>query len=159
MKKIIPIVLGVLLFASCGGKNILDEDREFNRDIWNRFTPESFEFQVNNTNDYYNIDLTVAIDTAIYRYRQFPVYLELKSPDGESRRFNGQVDFMERGSWRGEEQGPYRVITGRMRSYMSFNSKGHHTLEVGQTTSQYDLEGIHSIKANIYKVKLDYDKL
>ncbi len=159
MKRLYPIVLGIFFLVSCGGKDILDEEREFGRDIWNRFTPETFEFTVNDIDAYYNVDLTVTIDTALFRYDHFPVYLDLKSPDGESRRFNGQVDFKQLGTWRGEEQGQYRVICGPMRNYMSFNSKGHHTLEVGQTTSQYDLEGIHSVAVHIYKVKLDYDKL
>lgn len=32
-------------------------------------------------------------------------------------------------------------------------------MEVGQATSQYDLEGVHSMGLNIYKVDLDYGDL
>ena len=57
MKKTINtlLLLGILLCTGCGSKNIIDEERTFAGDVWNRFTPEVFEVNVANTDDYYNI--------------------------------------------------------------------------------------------------------
>ena len=68
----ILLTLAVLLCMGCGSKNIIDEERTFANDVWNRFTPEVFEVSVNNTDDYYNIDVTVAADTTVFRYSLLP---------------------------------------------------------------------------------------
>ncbi|MDY6371292.1 MAG: hypothetical protein SPL12_03205, partial [Bacteroidales bacterium] len=40
--KILSLLLASLLFASCGNKVVLDEERTFSS-TWNRFTPQEFE--------------------------------------------------------------------------------------------------------------------
>ena len=125
--------------------------------MWNSVTPEIFEIQVPNNDDYYHIDITVAVDTLLYRYREVPLKLTLKSPAGEQRFFNATVPLQQEGRWRGEQQGRYRVASARIRSYFSFNHAGTHTLEVGQLTSQYNLEGIHSLAVTVTKAKVEYD--
>ena len=47
----ILLTLAVLLCMGCGSKNIIDEERTFANDVWNRFTPEVFDVTVNNTDD------------------------------------------------------------------------------------------------------------
>jgi hypothetical protein len=41
MKKILFAICGVLLLCSCN-KSLLDEERTFDHNVWNRFTPEVF---------------------------------------------------------------------------------------------------------------------
>ena len=150
------VILTFLLLSSCGSKSVLDEEHIFDRNVWNRFTPEQFEFNIQNIEDYYHIDVTVAVDTALYRYKQFPCALTLITPGGEERSFRTAIALKEKERWRGEMKDGYRVVTGRVRSYFSFNSKGVQHLSILQNTSQYDLEGIHSVGINIYKGKIDY---
>ncbi len=157
MKKIIPLLLCALMLASCSNKTILDEERQFDRNIWNRFTPEVFTFNVPDAEGYYNIDITVAIDPSLYRYEEVPLAINLDSPQGESRRILTGVPLKENDRWRGEMTDGYRMVTGRIRSYFSFNSKGAYRMEVGQQTSQYDLEGMHSVAVHITKTKVDYN--
>lgn len=145
-------------FASCG-KHILNEEREFSEDIWNRFTPEVFETHVGNIDAYYNIDLTVSIDTAIFRYTSLPLTVNIYSPNGEHRMFYSEVPLKENGRWKGEIDDGRRKASTHVRTFFSFNGKGEHRIEIGQATSQYDLEGIHSIELDIYKIKLDYGDL
>ena len=159
MKELTIALLGVCLFCSCGNKKILDESHTFDRNIWNRFTMEEFSFNVPNIDNYYNIDITVAVDTIRYRYDMVPIAVNLISPDGEKRRILTSVALKEKGRWRGEMQDGYRTAQGRVRSYFSFNHKGQHRMEVGQQTSQYDLEGIYSVAVHIEKAKLDYSNL
>ena len=148
-----------LLLTSCGNKNIVDESREFNSNVWNRFSPEVFEASISNTEAYYNIDLTASIDTAVFRYTSLPLTVNLYSPTGERRMFYSEVTFKENGRWKGETVDGMRTVTTHIRTFFSFNGKGEHRIEIGQATSQYDLEGIHSIDLDIYKVKLDYGEL
>ena len=156
MKRLIPIILGVLLLTSCTSKTVIDEERTLEKQ-WNRFTPEVFNLQVNNVENYYNIDLAVAVDTTVYRYDQLPVMLVLDGANGEQRQFYGTVLLKDKGRWRGEMDGDYRLVSGRIRSYFSFNAKGAYRLAISQTTSQYDLEGIHSLALSITKAKIDYN--
>ena len=150
-------ICSLLLFAACGGKTIADEQHTFDGNRWNRFTPEQFDFNVGNIENYYNIDITAAVDTSRYRYSALPVMLILKAPGGEERQFYGAVVLKDKGRWRGEMTDGYRTATGRIRSYFSFNAKGTHHLDVSQATSQYDLEGVHSITLTVTKAKVDYD--
>lgn len=150
--------LSLTLF-SCGGKKILDEEREFAGNTWNRFSPEVFEATVNNIQDYYNIDLTVSVDTALFRYNSLPLTVNIYSPNGEHRMFYSEVTLKENGRWKGEADDSLRTVGTHVRTFFSFNGKGSHRIEIGQATSQYDLEGVHSIEMDIYKVKLDYGDL
>ena len=147
----------ILLFTSCSKGCILNEEHSFNGAAWNRFTPEEFDVKVNNTENYYNIDITVAVDTLTYRYETLPVMLILNGPNGEERQFYGAVVLKDKGRWRGEIKDGLRVASGRIRSYFSFNTQGTHHLKVSHTTSQYDLEGVDRLAVSITRAKVDYD--
>lgn len=153
----LSLLLFLIILTSCGNKHVIDEEHTFDRNVWNRFSPERFEFNIQNIDDYYHIDVTVAVDTTIYRYHEFPCAITLVTPGGEERSFRTSIALNDKGRWRGEMQDGYRVASGRIRSYFSFNAKGFHHLEVNQATSQYDLEGIHAITLSVTKAKVDYD--
>jgi len=158
--RAIPILFICLILFSCGkNKSIVEEEREFAGHIWNRFTPEKYEFDVNDIEKYYNIDLTISVDTALFRYNSLPLTVNLFSPTSEHRMFYAEIPLKENGRWKGELDGAQRTATTHIRTFFSFNSKGTHNLEIGQATSQYDLEGIQSMDLNIYTVKLDYGDL
>ena len=158
-------LLGVMLLAACGSKNIIDEERTFAGDVWNRFTPETFEVNVDNTDNYYNIDVTVTVDTALFRYSLLPITVNLYSPAGERRMFYASVPLKENGRWKGDivsgttEKEGRRQVTSRIRTLFSFNAKGTHRLEIGQATSQYNLEGIGSLRLTVENTKIDYKDL
>ena len=157
MKKILFTILSTLLLCSCTSKSILDDERTFDHDVWNHFTPEKFDVDVRNVENYYNIDVTAVIDTAIYRYTSLPLTVNLYSPAGENRMFYAEVPFTENGRPRGEVADGRRTVRHRIRAFFSFNTAGNHNLEIAQATSQYDLEGIHSITVTISKAPLDYE--
>ena len=156
MRRTLFILLGIVLLCSCKG-NLVDDERTFDNNIWNKFTPEEFDVNVTNIEDYYNIDVTAAIDTAVYRYNTLPMLIKLDSPNGELRSFYAELPFVENGRPRGEMHDGYRVADRRLRAFFSFNSIGTHHMTVSQTTSQYDLEGIHSIHVTISKADLKYE--
>lgn len=151
------ILLSFLLLTACGNKEILNEERNFGGEIWNRFTPEVFTVDIDNIDDYYNIDLTLAIDTNHYNEDIFPMTVNLYSPNGERRMFYYDMTLKKNGRWRGEQNGKTRVVTERIRSFFSFNTEGEHRIEIGQATSKYDLLGPVSLTTYIERTKLDYD--
>ena len=150
------LALALLVVSSCNRNTLLDDTRTFENDVWNRFTPDAFDMQVGNVEDYYNIDVTATVDTTIYRYKTLPLLFNIDAPNGEHRTFYAELPFTENGRPRGTVESHYRTADRRIRAYFSFNSTGRHHIEVKQTTSQYDLEGIHSITISVTKAKLDY---
>lgn len=154
-----------LLFTACGGKKTLtDETREFSNAVWQRFAPESFEIDVKNADDYYCIDFEVVVDSALMRNAQLPLTVNLYSPDGERRMFYAYIDLTEHGRWKGEvlpgrKKEGLRVIRKTIKPFFTFNSKGVYRMEVGQATSQYDLEGFYSFRLNIEKTEIDFKEL
>ena len=153
--------LSTFFFSSCGDKSdiLIDEQRTFPNDVWNRVTPEVFEIDVENENDYFNIDLTVTIDTALYRYADFPFNLDIYTSDGTHRHLTPQLSVKANDRWKGEPDGAYRTVTKRVQNYFYFNTPGKQRLEVQQATSQYNLEGIHAFAIHIEKAEMDVEKL
>ena len=98
-----------------------------------------------------------SVDTALYRYESLPLTVNIYSPAGEHRMFYAEIPLKENGRWRGEMEDGYMRVRHRIRSYFSFNNAGTHRIDIGQATSQYDLEGVHSVGVHIDRTKLDYN--
>ena len=159
INRIALLAVTTILLVSCTNKSVIDEVRTFDSDKWNRFSPEVFNLYVKNIDNFYDIDLCVSVDTAVFRYEDLPLTVNLYSSNRERRMFYANVPLKQNGRWRGEIIDGYRTVNQHIRTYFSFNAKGEHRMEVGQATSQYDLEGVHSMGLNIYKVDLDYGDL
>ena len=63
----------------------------------------------------------------------------------------------ENGRWKGQQDGPNRVVSARVHNYFTFNQKGTYSYQVKQGTSQYDLEGVRAFHVRIEEAQLDYD--
>lgn len=156
----ISLLISLLTLAACGSKVVIDDERTFGGNVWNRFSPEVFEIDLSNTDDYFNIDIAVSIDTARFRYDMLPLTVNLYSPGGEHRFFYADMPLKEKGRWKGEMTADgYRVVQRRVRPFFSFNGTGTHRIEIGQGTSQYDLEGVRSVRLYVENTKVDYDDL
>lgn len=159
----IPLLF-LLLLTSCSNNVLVDDTRVFDRQVWQRFTPESFDVTVDNPDDYYRIDFEVVVDSALMRNDDFPMTVNLYSPDGERRMFYTYITLKENGRWKGEskkESNPkgMRVLRQTIRPYFNFNSKGTYRIEIGQATSQYELEGVESMRLIIEKNEIDLNEL
>ena len=157
MKKLFVTIACAMLMCACGRDTLADEERTFDGGVWNRFTPEVYTIDVENADEYYNIDLMVSVDTALMRGTTLPLTVNLYSPDGERRMFYSSIALVKDGRWRGESvvgHAGRRMVTGRIRAFFTFNRQGEHRLEICQATSQYDLEGIHTLHLTIEKADL-----
>ena len=157
---LIVFPLLTLCLASCGESPVLDETRPFDGGIWNRFKPEVFDVNIEKPDDFYNITVELVVDSALMRGNSFPLTVNLYSPDNEHRMFYTGLLLRNGDRWKGESAGEgLRVVKQNIREYFSFRGKGTHRLEIGQATSQYDLEGVRSMHVTIAKAEIDYDDL
>ena len=143
---------------------LIDETREFDRAVWQRFTPESFDVKVENPDDYYRIDIELVVDSALMRNEQLPLTVNMYSPDGERRMFYAYINLVEHGRWKGEMQKGrtkkgLRVMRQTIRPFFTFNDKGVYRMDIGQATSQYELEGLYSLRLDIERTEIDYKAL
>lgn len=154
---LLSLAAASMLLSACSGKRLLDDSHTFHNDVWNRFKPEQFEASPKNNRDYYNIDFSTSVDTAVFRYSSLPLLVRMHSPAGEERSFYAEIPLKENGHWLGDTKEGRCTVRHRIRSFFSFNHAGSHRIEIGQTTSQYDLEGVHAIGIHIVRTKLDYN--
>ncbi|MBO4600194.1 MAG: hypothetical protein J5641_05600 [Bacteroidales bacterium] len=160
MKKayLIPLLLSLAAFCSCGKKVILDETRTFDRDTWMRFQPEKFEVTPTSTDDCYNFILTLHIDTSHYHETGLPIIMEIESQDHETRTlFSTLLLRSHDGNWLGtfDDRGDL-VITQMVRQYFFFSTATTHSVSLGQRTSKYEIHGIRSLNFKIEQAKLEY---
>jgi len=150
------LLLCATLLSGCGSKSILDATTTFDGGIWFRFKPEKYIFTVPSAEDCYNIDLTTVIDTSRYCEDALPVILTLASPEGETRTMFYTVILRNRsGNFLGEFSDEGRLVChSRIREYFYFNTEGQFSIEFGQRTHKYQIEGIESTRLQITKGKL-----
>ncbi|MCR4660077.1 MAG: gliding motility lipoprotein GldH [Bacteroidales bacterium] len=158
MKRIIILSICVLIFASCGKKNVFDEQRTFANNNWQRFSTESFEVPIRNIDDCYHLYMDLVIDTAFFCENLLPLTININGPDGSNRMFYGYVRVRDNGRWQGTFEGGNLHVSQRVRQYFFFNTKGTHEVVIGQATSHYDLYGIVSAGLRIEKAELNFPK-
>ena len=117
-----------------------------------------------NPDDYYRIDIEVVVDSALMRNEQLPLTVNMYSPDGERRMFYAYINLVEHGRWKGEMQKGrtkkgLRVMRQTIRPFFTFNDKGVYRMDIGQATSQYELEGLYSLRLDIERTEIDYKAL
>jgi hypothetical protein len=174
------LLLSLLLLSACNGSDsnsastsnktgttetkeapvgAINEERTFANNVWNSQSPEIFVIDITDSNAYYSIEFTVAIDTAVYRYETVPFYTDIFTPDGAHRHLTPEFPTKQYGRWKGEMRDGYRIISKKLYEYFPFSKGGRQRIEVRQATSQFDLEGIHSFTLSIKKADLDFEKM
>ncbi len=155
---LLPLLLAsVVLLSSCHKRVLIDDTHTFANDTWNRFAPEVFDVNADNLDDCYNFIFTATIDTARYLGSQLPIMVNIFSPAGEQRQISYLLLLKDKdGHWVGEWSDGRLVHTRCIRQFFFFNMKGSFRFEITQTTSRYDLPGIHSAQLRIERAKLVY---
>lgn len=151
-----------MLLCSCGRKTVVSESQQIPNGVWNHFEPVSFNFNMSNLDDCFDLYLEAAVDTARYLAKDLPVIVEMTSPNGEHRQFrayiqvrdnNGKITSEQKASAEG-----CMSCRSKIRGYLFFNSKGEYLMEVKQGTNKYDINGVRNLKLEIEKSKLEYPK-
>jgi len=155
MKKLIPLLFVLPLLCSCG-KTLFHESHTFTNDTWMRFEPETFNIGINNVDDYYDIVMTVSIDTNIYTSRNFPLVVNMTSDEGETRMVYADIPLFESKSGKrtGKLEGSVQSASGKAWKYLCFNRKGNFKLEVKQGTSKYEISGVKAFAVDVEKAQM-----
>lgn len=159
MKKLFTLsLIALMFFCSCNKSTLFEEEHTFSNNTWFRLEPEHFTINANNTDDCYNFLFCVTIDTARYRESALPIMMEIESPDHEKRTLFSTILLRNNeGQYLGDfdNQG-HLCVTQTIRQFYFFNTKGDHSVNIGQRTTKYEIHGIQSIKLKLDKVKLEY---
>lgn len=156
MKRLLPILLSLIVLSSCN-KTAIKESRSFVNDTWMRFEPETFDFNINNVDNCYNIFMTVTIDTNKVKGPELPLVVNMTSDGGERRMFRTHITLKDRrGNRVGKMSGSMQTAETRVREYVFFNHTGRQTVEVKQATSKYELPGVNNFGIRVEKAKLVY---
>lgn len=148
--------MAALFFTSCG-KVVFDETHAIKNNNWMRFEPETFMVDIRNADDYYNVDMTVTIDTNMVKGKDFPLVINIISEDDELRMFDSHIPLVDykTGKRLGTFEGSVQTATFCVRKFMSFNKSGKYKVEVKQGTPKYELPGVYQFGVRVEKAKLE----
>src|SRR5574344_621786 len=116
MKKIIIVLsLVISIFtAACSSDTIHESTHNFNNMTWLRFEPEVFDITVKNSEDCYDIYVTIKLNPEAIRSDKLPLIFELYDPDGTQRHFMSTLHIKSKdGKILGEKIGDLYEYTER----------------------------------------------
>lgn len=151
MNRILVLLLIVLL-ASCGKNTLVEKERIFDNNTWNRFDKLNFEFPVEKENGYYNIKLVVKHD-GNFEENQLPVYLILNTSSGEERMKEVSFLLKDKGVLQGEKQENVYSVTKDVWTSIMIADKGKCTVSIENIYPKYDSFGIHSVSLVVEKAE------
>ncbi|MBQ0016411.1 MAG: hypothetical protein KBT04_05455 [Bacteroidales bacterium] len=158
MKKTLIILLGclsMLVITSCKQKVVVNDTRTFADKNWVRFTQETFDVNIADVDECYDIYLSAVIDTALYRQAGLPIIVSITHNDGETRQFRTDLALKNaQGQWQGEFKDGLLNYTKCIRPYFFFNSNGKYTIALSQCSHRYDLYGVVSVTLHIERAEI-----
>lgn len=152
MHRILILAILPLLFVSCGKKTVLDETHNFNNQIWMRFEPEKYQFEIKNTEDCYDIIFRIRLDTTTFTSEELPLIVDLFNGNEEHRNFTVTAKVhTNKGTLNGTRMAQFVDLEVPAKKYFFFNVSGTQRIEVKQATSHYELPGVNSLGVTIQK--------
>ena len=147
----------LLLTASCSNHEVYSESYSFPSETWMRFEPHTFEANIPNSEECYELYVTLDIDTLRYREQALPLTFKVISDQGETRTFFASVMLRSSdGNSLGQSDGQgHLIFRQRVKDYFYFNQPGHYSVSIGQRTSRYEIKGIRKITFTVNKAKLE----
>lgn len=149
-----------VLVMSCGKQYIYDEEVEIPNNIWTYDQAIDFEFDVEDTTQWYNLYVEVKHDKE-YQNQNAYAKLKITFPDGEVK--NREVSFelaSAEGEWMGECSGDYcrSKLAYNGPEPMRFLQKGRFKMHFEQYTRQDSLEGISSLRLMLEEAELEKEE-
>lgn len=165
--------MAALLVSACGNKNktvfsqtitaTADDAKPaaFPGGIWNRNDEKSFDVDIDNIDDCYNLTLTVTIDTAaflqsVHHGTALPLLVKIVS-DGQTRTIPTTITLRNAsGTWMGQfDEHGLLTCEFLFRDYFFFNKAGHQQILVKQRTNYLTVRGIQQLGLTIVKAELE----
>lgn len=145
MKRLIFSLMILTFLASCGRDVVYEESVSVDRNGWSMDSVGNFEFEIQDTTQYYDIDLLVR-NTGEYEYQNVWFFLEYVKPNMEYKTDTVQLfladDF---GRWIGSGIGSIYSATYSYKDSLKFDQKGKYLLNIRHGMRSDSLKGITDI--------------
>lgn len=139
-----------LLLTSCGKKVLIDETHEFNNNCWLRFEPETFMFDVNDTDKSKCVSVTLRYDTSLYTNEVLPLVVDFFIDSTEKHNIAPSIRLRDaKGMLRGTAIGKFCTVTDTIDSRRIYNAQGRYTYKIKQRTSKFEIYGISSLNFKV----------
>ena len=137
------------MVSSCSNNTIVDEHLSIEDQNWNQNQKAVFEFNIDDTNEYYDIYLSFR-NTDDYPYNNLYVFTTMRFPNNKIA-----VDTLmcrmadTNGKWYGSGFGGIYENKVRLFRNKSFPLEGKYTFEINQAMREEELKGISDVGFSI----------
>ena len=149
MKKYFCLLFLALFLFSCGPDYILDEEKEITNQAWTYGDSLSFNVDISNPTEIYNLYLDVEHSTE-YGYQNMYIRLHSIFPDGKRVTEKVSVELMAKGGrWKGDcnsEECEYRMS---IHEGATFKQAGNYRFVIEQFMRKNPLEGVQNLGLKI----------
>ncbi|MFA8300261.1 MAG: hypothetical protein ACEPOV_08880 [Hyphomicrobiales bacterium] len=158
MNKLLSISLLFITLLSLSSCTSNDKPLEYKyitmeNDTWNRFFSPTFEFEINNADIKYDFYLVAKVNREL-PVNTIPFVLATSFDNGDERAVKLNFQIMDKDhQFYGEFKDGYYICKVPLRKNYFAHKKGTIKLEVTNTTSKFNLEGVHSVGIEMYKSK------
>ena len=153
MRRIL-ILLIIPFFVACGNKTLIDETHTFDNDCWLRFEPETYKFDVADTERSHAVCVTLHYDTSRVMLDNLPLVVDFFADSNELHNITASIRIRDiKGNRRGETIGQYCIVSDTIDHHRTFNRKGQFTYRIKQGTSKYELYGVTSLNFKVTESK------
>lgn len=149
-RKITFFLLTITLFGfvACTNSTYFEKEVVFTKKGWNRFRPEEFQFEIKNADKRYNINLEVKLNDS-FQHLSLPMYYSIDDNSGaENRtgRFSMRIKDLEEKFLNPADKNGIYTFEQNFQANKKFNAPGTYKYTLEHGTSNYDLEGVVSIR-------------
>lgn len=151
MKRKITFLIATITllgFAACTNSVVYEKEVNFPKKGWNSFRPEKFQFEIKDVEKRYNINLEVKLNDS-FRHFSLPIYYSIDDGSGvenRSGRFSMRIKDLEENFLNPADKNGIYTFEQNFQANKKFNTLGTYTYKLEQGTSNYDLEGVVSIR-------------
>lgn len=140
-------VLMLIILTACENRNFIFEGESvFEKEIWNEMDSASFEVNIQDTMQLYNLGLVLEHSK---NYPAQNLYLKINTTFPNGQYFSQQVniDFANKaGKWFGDCSGNFCEVEAYIQQGAYFNQSGKYRFTIQQFTRDVDLKDIKSLQ-------------
>ena len=141
------VIFGLIILSSCESRNfIFKEHHVFEKAIWNEKDSASFEVNITDTMQLYNLGLMIEHSK---NYPAQNLYLKINTafPDGQYFSQQVNIDFASKaGKWFGDCSSDFCEVEAYIQKRAYFNQSGIYKFTIKQFTRDVDLQNIKSVQ-------------
>jgi len=149
--KLLYVLLGLVLFASCSDQAFYEKIYSFESKEWNQKVKPSFQVEIEDTSANYIFIITLRTTTD-YDYSNLWIFLSSTSPGGENGRepFEFKITHSD-GSWIGKKTGT--IVEHELRfSQRKLPQKGTYTFTLEQAITASKIDEVLDIGLRVEQI-------